>query len=115
QGFCKTHLIAGGLDRRTALSYGPHVLGAPVIGLQSREAQRARARDLPRQRQRRLARRDAAAAHADIELDVHVELGPRSLQLTKIVSVVDAHSEQRALRDRGEARDLRRSEDVKSE
>src|SRR5438552_17789020 len=84
QGFCKHHLIAGGLDRRTALSHGPQVLGAAVIGLQSREAQRARARDLPRQRERRLARRDAAAAHADIELYVHVELGPRSLELTKI-------------------------------
>src|SRR5882672_6602893 len=111
QGFCKNNLIAGGLDRRTAFSHGPQVLGAAVIGLQAREAQRAGARDLPRQRQRRLARRDAAAAHADIELDVHVEFRPRSFELTKILSIVDAHPEPRARRERREAPELRRADD----
>src|SRR5205823_791739 len=82
------------------------------IGLQPGEAEIPSGGDTPRERQRRLARRDAASSHADFDLDVHVELRTARLERLDIVRVVDAYADMRALRELGEARDLLRADDL---
>ena len=62
--------------------------------------------------ERGLPGRDAAAAHADLDLDVHVEARPGRGDLPEVFEVVDADAESRALGERGQACDLRRAHDL---
>src|SRR5256885_9776017 len=65
---------------------------------------------MARQRQDRLARRHAAAAHADLELDIRVELGAARGERSDLVGVVDAYAQARAARERGKPLDLLRAD-----
>ena len=95
-----------------ALGHRSHVLGAAVVGLEAAEAQAGRFRDLTRQGERGLAGRDAAAPHADLELDIDVEARAAGGDLAQVVEIVDADSEMGAAGKRGEARDLRCADDL---
>ncbi len=92
------------------------MLRAAVIGLQAGEAQVRRRLDRAGKRERGFARRDAAAAHADLELDVGVDRGAgargRRLDVTRIARIVDADADLRALGERGEALELARADDL---
>ena len=81
-----------------------------VVALQADEAQAGLARDLPGQGQRRLARLDAAAVHADVHLDQHAERRarrPRRLrQRGDVVGVIDADADLRAAGQVGQAAQL---------
>jgi hypothetical protein len=57
-------LVGGRGDRLAALLPAAQMLRRAVIGLQSAKGEVRRVRDLPRQRERRLARLDAAAVAA---------------------------------------------------
>jgi len=99
-------LLGSGLDRRVALLHAAHVLRAAVVGLQSREAKLLRD-DCLCERHDRLARLDAAAAHADLELDIHVEV---ALQFAQGRGVVDCTRDLGATRKGCEALELLRAD-----
>ena len=103
---------AASLDHGVALFHAADVLRAAVVGVQPGEAQILGLDDLARQRDGRLARRDAAAAHADFELDVDVELRPGAA-MSRTFSALSTHTPiLRAARQRGEALELRRADDL---
>src|SRR5580765_6195062 len=106
------HGFGGASDVSAALGHRSHVLRAAVVGLQAAEAQAGGSRNLTRQGERRLAGRDAAAAHADFELDIDVEARAAGGNLVQVVEVVDANSQMRTSGKRAKARDLRRSDDL---
>src|SRR5207237_307006 len=71
-------LVGGPGDRLAALLPAAQVLRRAVIGLQPTKSEVRRLRDLPRERERRLARLDAAAvaAHVDLDIDRQRDPGP---------------------------------------
>ena len=103
-------VLRGPLDRCMALFHGAHVLRAAVIGLQAGKAEIFRSVDGASELQCGRTGRDAAAAHADFELDVDIELRPARLERREVVRMIDADPDMRALREGGEARDLRRAD-----
>ncbi len=88
------------------------MLGLALVGLQAREAQARRRRDLLRDRHGGLAGRDAAAAGADVDLHEAFEgdavLDRRRREVVDVAEVVDADQHPRPGGERGEALDLLR-------
>ena len=78
------------LDGRMALLHAAHMLRAAVIRLESGKAQRLRLDDFFCQGNRGLAGRDAAAVHADFDLDIDVQV---ALQLRQVFRVIDADAD----------------------
>ncbi len=105
----------GILDHRATLLGRADVLRAAVVGVDARKAKIGARDDRLDERQRRPARRDAAAAHADFQLDIgfhgRARALRRRLQVAHVVRVVDADADARALRERGEALELARAHD----
>src|SRR6266571_5292888 len=94
QSFCLFNCVLGLLNRSASLREGTNMLRAAVIGLQARKAKLFRLRDFFRQSERRLAGRDPAAAHADLELDIYVELRIRTAQRCDVLGIVDADADR---------------------
>src|SRR5437588_521758 len=65
--------VGRGLDGGFTFLHRAQMLGAAVVGLQPGKVQLPMADDLLRELDYRFARRDAAAVHADLELDVHIQ------------------------------------------
>ncbi len=105
-------LVDRRLDQGLALAVVAHVLGLALVGLQPREGQARRRRDLPGDRHGGLARGDAAAAGADIDLHEAFEgdavLHGRRREVVDIAEVVDADQHPRPRGERRQAIDLLR-------
>src|SRR6266571_3188868 len=110
QSFCLFNCVLGLLNRSASLREGTNMLRAAVIGLQARKAKLFRLRDFFRQSERRLAGRDPAAAHADLELDIYVELRIRTAQRCDVLGIVDADADLSPSRELREPRDLLRAD-----
>ena len=86
------------------------MLRAAVIGLQPAEFQARRIRDAARERGRLLAGRDAAALHADVDLDQGAQLDAEILRHARgrvdLLGRVEAQRDRRILRERGKAAQL---------
>src|SRR4029453_18020134 len=82
------HRVGGALDRTASLGHRTPVRGPALVGLQAGKAQAGPLADLARQHRRRLARFDPAAAHADLELDIDVELRPGRGEVPDVLDVV---------------------------
>ena len=86
------------------------VLRAPVVGLESREAKAGLRGDVPGQRDRRLAGRDAAAEVADVDLDqdgqAHAGGARRCVEVVDVPRVIDAHGDLGLPGERDEPLDL---------
>ncbi len=103
-------------DRLEALVGPAQVLRRAVIGVQPAKAQARGTRDRLRERHRRRARRDAAAMRADVDLHVDVQRAPGQRgggrEVRDHARVVHEDADGRRLRERREARDLRRRHDL---
>src|SRR6185503_7771196 len=97
------YMLGRGLDRGVTLLHAAHVLRTAVIRLQAREP--VVLGNLPCKGNHSFTWLDAAASHADLELDVDVEV---AFQLRDVFSVVDAHPDLCPARERGEALELLR-------
>src|SRR5262249_7535255 len=98
-------LVGGPGDRLAALLPAPQMLRRAVIGLQAAKGQVRRLADLPRQRERRLARLDAAAVAAHVDLDIdrqgHAGFARRRVERTYLPCIVDTDCDPRIVRERG--------------
>src|SRR5258706_13666120 len=99
------YVLRSGLDRRVALLHAAHVLRAAVVGLQAREPMVFG--NLSRKSNYGFAGLDAATAHADLELDIDVQV---PLQLRDVLGVIDADADLCATRKRGDALELVRAD-----
>ncbi len=103
-------------DGLAALGGRAQMLRAAVIRVDAAKAKRRRARDDLRERHRGRSRRDAAAIHADLDLDQHVERRARCFrrctEMADVRRVVDQHANRRFVRHRREPRELRRADDL---
>ena len=104
------HRIDGGRDRLRALLVRRQMLRAAVIGLQPAKFQARRIGDAARERRRILARRDAAALHADVDLDQRAQLDAEILRDARgridLLGRVEAQRDRRILRERGKTAQL---------
>ena len=108
--------VDGRCDRLRALLVGRQVLRAAVIGLQPAECEPRRIGDAARERRRVLARRDAAALHADVDLDQRAQLDAEVLRDARgridLLGGVEAQRDRRILRERGKAAQLAITDDL---
>src|SRR3954452_12105755 len=88
-------LVRGPGDRLAALLPAAQMLRRAVIGLQSAKGEVRRLRDLPREGERRLARFDAAAVAAHVDLDIDRQGDPglarRLVERADLARIVGAH------------------------
>ena len=97
--------LVGGLgDRLAALLPAAQMLRRAVIGLQSGKGEVRRVGDLPREVERRLARLDAAAVAAHVDLDIDRQGDPglarRRVERADLARIVGAHADPGAMRQR---------------
>jgi len=92
------------------------VLRGAVVAVQPAESQRPLAGDLPREQRGRLAGPHAAAARADVDLDVRVDgrahVARRVRERCDRARVVHQHADPRLPRQRREAQELRGRDDL---
>ena len=100
-------LVGGPGDRLAAFLPAAQMLRRAVIGLQSTKGEVRRLRDLPRERERRLARLDAAAVAAHVDLDIDRQRDPgltsRLVERADLARIVGAHADAGDMCERGEA------------
>ncbi len=91
----------GGGDGIAPFGRASQVLGPAMVGMQAGEVQPCMAGDRLRERHRRLARRHAAAALADVDLDEHVD--PGAVRAGRVHGFGQAGDALRAVHGDGEA------------